>query len=78
MSHFFETFSLRNIIVVGDLSIVFDPNEKKGGFRGKNPLQEFVESLIHSWDLLDFKPKKGLFTLSNNRIGAANILAHLD
>ena len=45
---------------------------------GKDPLQEYVESLIHSWDLLDFKLKKGRFTWSNNKIGAAIILARLD
>ena len=37
-----------------------------------------MESLIHSWDLLDFKPKKGRFTWSNNRVGTVNILARLD
>ena len=37
-----------------------------------------VEALIQAWDLIDFKPKKGRYTWSNNRIGAANIAAWLD
>ena len=34
--------------------------------------------MIQACDLNDFKPKKGQFTWSNNRVGAANIAAHLD
>ena len=34
--------------------------------------------MIHARDLLDFKPKKGRFTWTNNRIGAARIYARLD
>ena len=45
--------------MAGDLNIIFDPKEKKGGVLGKDPPQDYVESLIHSWDLLDFKPKRG-------------------
>ena len=37
-----------------------------------------MESLIHARDLLDFKPKKGCYTLTNNRVGAARISACLD
>ena len=37
-----------------------------------------VERIISSWDLIDFKPKKGHFTWCNNRIGSANISARLD
>ena len=34
--------------------------------------------MIHTRDLLDFKPKKGHYTWTNNRVGAANISARLD
>ena len=37
-----------------------------------------MDSLIHARDLLDFKPKKGRYTWTNNRVGAASIYAHLD
>jgi hypothetical protein len=38
----------------------------------------FVEELVHQWDLLDFKPSKGLYTWTNNRFGADHISARLD
>jgi len=38
----------------------------------------FVEDLVHQWDLLDFKPSKGLYTWKNNRAGVDHILACLD
>ena len=78
LSDFIEIYTPINIIVVGDLNIILDPNEKKGGVRGKYPLQELVEYLIHSWDLLDFKPKKGRYTWTNNRVGATSIYSRLD
>jgi len=34
--------------------------------------------LIQQWDLLDFKPMKGLFTWTNNRVGMDHISTHLD
>ena len=37
-----------------------------------------MEELIHNCDLNDFKPIKGNFTWSNNRVGSANIAARLD
>ena len=51
---------------------------KKGGVCGKDSFQYTVEEIIQSSDLCDFKPKKGWYTWSNNRIGAANIVSHLD
>ena len=37
-----------------------------------------VENLIITWELIEFKPKKGIYTWTNNRIGASNISARLD
>ena len=37
-----------------------------------------VENFILSWELIDFKPKRGRYTCSNNITGAANISARLD
>ena len=73
LSDFMEIHSPTNITVVGDLNIILDPKEKKGGDWGKDPFQDLVESLIHDRDLLEFKPKKGRFTWTNNRIGAIGI-----
>ena len=61
-----------------DLNIILDPKEKKGGVWGKDPFQDLVKSLLHDRDLLEFKPEKGHFTWTNNRIGAAIFSAHLE
>ena len=37
LSKYMEIHSLTNIIVVGDLNIILDPKEKRGGNRGKDP-----------------------------------------
>ena len=37
-----------------------------------------MDSLIHDSDLLDFKPKKGRFTWTNNKVGEACISTRLD
>ena len=63
--------------MAGDLNITLDPKEKKDGVRGKDPFQESV-SLIQASGLIDFKPKKGRFTWSNNKVGDANIVARLN
>ena len=75
---FIETCSLANIIVAGDLNIVLALNEKKGGLRGKDFMQDIVENLIHDWKLIDLKPKQGRYTWSNNRVGSSCISARLD
>ena len=38
----------------------------------------FVEELVHQWDLLDFKPSKGLYMWTNNRVGDDHISTCLD
>ena len=44
LSQFIENHSPINIIVVGDLNIILDPMEKKGGVRGKDYFHEFFEN----------------------------------
>ena len=38
LSDFIEIYSPSNIIVAGDLNVILEPKEKKGGVRGKDPL----------------------------------------
>ena len=57
LSKFLDSSFLSFIILDGYLNIIFDPSEKKGGVLGKDPMLEFVESILHTWDLLDFNPK---------------------
>ena len=54
-SEFLESKSQANIILAGDLNINLAPNEKKGGNRGKDYLQDIVEELIQVWELIDLK-----------------------
>ena len=46
LSDFLELNSLANIIIAGDLNITLAPNEKKGGLRGKDHMQDTMEDLI--------------------------------
>lgn len=78
LSDFLEIYTPPKIILAGDLNITLDPKEKKDGVWGKDPFHVSVESLILSWDLLGFKPKKGRYTWTKNRVGNANIVARLD
>ena len=52
--------------------------EKSGSVYGKDPMLKIVDNFILAWEMIDFKPKRGSFTWSNNRLGAANILARLN
>jgi len=75
---FLDIYSPQNIIVVGDLNLVNDPKEKRGGNSGRYQMLPLVEELILHWDVLDFKPKKGLYTWTKNRVGTEHIFARLD
>ena len=65
-------------MITGDLNITLDSKEKKGGICGRDPMLKSVENFITSWDLIDFKPKKGIYTWTNSRYGVANISSGLD
>eukprot|EP00253_Pinus_taeda_P020349 PITA_20349 len=54
------------------------PKEKRGGTNLRDPFLATVENLIQQWDLVDFKPVKGEYTWTNNRIGEHHISARLD
>jgi len=73
-----EAYSLNNIIIVGDYNLILDPKEKRGGTSNRDCFLPLVENLIQQWDLMDFKPKKGLCTWTNNRIGKEHSSARMD
>ena len=75
---FLDDNSFSNIIVASDLNLIMDTKEKKGGVHGRDPMLNMVENRILSWELIDFKPKKGRYTWSNNGTGATHISARLD
>eukprot|EP00253_Pinus_taeda_P015595 PITA_15595 len=78
LSEFLELNSPSNLVLGGDLNIILDLKEKKGGIQSKDPFSRTVGSLIQRWDLVDLKPVKGKFTWTNNRTGDNHIAARLD
>jgi len=44
----------------------------------RDPAREWVEDLIHDWDLLNIKPCQGKYTWSNKQVGPGHIVARLD
>eukprot|EP00253_Pinus_taeda_P014494 PITA_14494 len=73
-----STYSLNNIIISRDFNLILDPKEKRGGTSCRDRFLPLVENLIQQWDLMDFKPKKGLDTWTNNRVVEEHISAMLD
>ena len=43
---FIEIYSPCNILVAGDINLVFDPKEKRGGNNGKDQMLPLVEDLM--------------------------------
>jgi ribonuclease HI/exonuclease III len=78
LNEFLEQNSPSNIIIAGDLNLVMNGKEKRGGRPSKDQMIFVVEDIIQQWDLMDFKPSKGLYTWTNNRMGEEHISARLD
>jgi exonuclease III len=78
LNKFLEQNSPSNIIIVGDLNLVMNGKEKRGGRPSKDQMIFIVEDIIQQWDLMDFKPIKGLYTWTNNRMGEEHISTRLD
>ena len=67
-----------NVIIVGDLNIILNQEEKRGGMVVKDPIREHVYELIMDWGLSDIIPAKGKFTWTSKRLGPWHIVARLD
>lgn len=78
LTAFLEVSSPTNIIIAGDLNIIMNAKEKRGGIDTRDPLLPMVEEITQTWDLLDFKPVRGIYTWSNNRTASSHISARLD
>ena len=70
--------SFSNLIIARDLNLILNAKEKVGGVYGRDPMLNWVDNFILKWELIDFKPKRGKFTWSNNRLGATNISTRLN
>lgn len=75
---FLEQTDPSNIILAGDLNIVLKAKEKRGGISSSDPMLAKVEEITQHWDLLDFRPIRGIYTWTNNRVGTEHISARLD
>ncbi|WP_208081165.1 hypothetical protein, partial [Bacteroides uniformis] len=62
LSDYIEQNNLSNIVIGGDLNIILDPKEKRGGIYARDPFINTLENLIQQWDLVDYKPVKGKYT----------------
>ena len=69
---------LGNVILAGDLNIILNQDEKRGGSLIRDPIREIVEDTMSEWDLMDVKPASGNYTWNNKRIGPGHIAARLD
>jgi exonuclease III len=78
LNEFLEKKSPSNIIIVRDLNLVMNDKEKRGGRPSKDQMIFVVEDIIQQWDLMYFKPSKGMYTWTNNRMGEEHISARLD
>jgi hypothetical protein len=72
-----ESESVDNLIIVGDFNTTLHHWEKMGGSVVRDFSREYLEDLISSRDLFDVKPSKGVFALSNRRVGPRHIVARL-
>eukprot|EP00253_Pinus_taeda_P033119 PITA_33119 len=78
LSEFLDHINPRNIVIGGDLNIILDSKEKRGGIYSRDPFLTTVENMILQRDLVDFKLVKGKYTWTSNRIGDNHIAAMLD
>eukprot|EP00253_Pinus_taeda_P010445 PITA_10445 len=67
-----------NLILAGDLNLVLHANEKRGRIFGADPFKDRLEHIIQEQELVDIKPKNRMYTWSNRRLGAGNIMERLD
>ena len=67
-----------NVILAGDLNVILNQDEKRGGSLVRDPIREIVDETILEWDLMDVKPSTGKYTWNNKRIGPGHIAARLD
>ena len=69
---------LGNVIIAGDLNVILNQEEKRGGTVVRDPIREYVDELIMDWGVSDIIPAKEKFTWSNKRLGPGHIAARLD
>ena len=67
-----------NVILAGDLNVILNQDEKRGGSLIRDPIREIVDETILDWDLMDINPTTGKYTWNNRRISPRHIVARID
>lgn len=67
-----------NIIIAGDFNLILHANEKRGGNFMHDPFRSQLEEIMQEHEMVDIIPKNRKYTWSNRRLGAGNIMEHLD
>ena len=65
-------------IIAGDFNVTLSAEERRGGYKIRDPFGERLEDMISLWGLSYIKPKNGNFTWNNRRLGLGHIAAILD
>jgi hypothetical protein len=68
----------KNYIIVGEINIIRNSAEKRGGIFGRDPFCDNIKELIMEWGLLGIPLHRGKFNWTNMRAGPRHIVARLD
>jgi hypothetical protein len=69
---------IKNLIIVGDLNFVSDPEEVWGGTSRQATFDDFYKDLFGDKKLIDVKPTKLVPTWRNGRTGVEAVARRLD
>ena len=69
---------LGNVILAGDLNVILNQAEKRGGSLVREPIREQVDEIVMEWGLSDVIPAKGKYTWNNKRMGSGHIASRLE
>ena len=73
-----EDKKLLPYFIAGDFNATISAGERRGGTKMRDPFGKRMEDLISQWGLTDIKPKNGIYTWSNRRMGPGYIAARMD
>ena len=69
---------LGNVILAGDLNVILNQVEKRGGSLVRDPIREQVDEIVMDWGLSDVIPAKGKYTWNIKRMGSGHSATRMD